>query len=341
MSNSPEIIFVVGNSRSGTTMLNLILGKHSDIFALHELHFIESLISPEQILSGYVPSREEAETILSTLLRSQRERPYSNSDLSKYLSEAVSILNNCGNNLTSMEIFSCFCTYETKKHGKKIACEQTPKNIYYVNEILKTLPNTKFINMYRDPRDIMLSQKRKWRRRFLGAKQVPLFRETFRSWLNYHPIIMAKLWNSAINKSLEFSDENHFLNVKFEDLLNNSESQIQRICQFINIDYQEEMQKVPHEGSSSGVDKINKIGIDKSKQANWDNGGLNNGEIGICQSICDTNMLKLGYERKTINSIWFWWVIYGISSSFKMAGALIFNLSRTKNLFSTIKRRLG
>lgn len=341
MNNLPNIIFIVGNSRTGTTMLSKILGQHSDIFAFNELHFIESLVSPEQILSDYIPSKEEAEKILTTLLRSQRERTASNSDLSKYISEATDILSKCGNNPTSMEIFSSFCSYETKKNGKQIACEQTPKNIYYVNEILKVLPNAKFINMYRDPRDIMLSQKRKWKRRFLGAKQVPLFRETFRTWLNYHPIIMAKLWNSAINKSLEFRNNDNFFNVKYEDLLNNSELQVQHICQFLNIYYQDAMLKVPQEGSSSGVDNTNKFGIDKSRQGNWDNGGLNNGEIGICQHICAKNMLKLGYKRKAINNIWFWWIIYGLSLFFKMAGALLFNLSRTKNLFTTIKRRLG
>ena len=44
--------------------------------------------------------------------------------------------------------------------------------------------------MIRDPRDVMLSQKNKWKRRFLGAKQIPL-REVVRSYVNYNPILIS------------------------------------------------------------------------------------------------------------------------------------------------------
>lgn len=36
-------IFIVGNSRSGTTMMGRILGNHTDVFTFHELHFFEQL----------------------------------------------------------------------------------------------------------------------------------------------------------------------------------------------------------------------------------------------------------------------------------------------------------
>ena len=39
------IIFIVGNSRSGTTMMRRVLGNHPAIFMLEELHFFEQLWS--------------------------------------------------------------------------------------------------------------------------------------------------------------------------------------------------------------------------------------------------------------------------------------------------------
>ena len=35
--------FVVGSSRSGTTMMGRILNNHPDIFTFHELHFFEKI----------------------------------------------------------------------------------------------------------------------------------------------------------------------------------------------------------------------------------------------------------------------------------------------------------
>ena len=42
MSNTKQI-FVVGSSRSGTTMMGRILGNHSDVFTFKELHFFGTI----------------------------------------------------------------------------------------------------------------------------------------------------------------------------------------------------------------------------------------------------------------------------------------------------------
>ena len=50
MINSKQI-FIVGNSRSGTTMLGRILNNHSEVFTFKELHFFYTLWSGKEILS--------------------------------------------------------------------------------------------------------------------------------------------------------------------------------------------------------------------------------------------------------------------------------------------------
>ena len=45
MKNDTKQIFVVGSSRSGTTMMGRILGSHTDIFTFNELHFFGTIWS--------------------------------------------------------------------------------------------------------------------------------------------------------------------------------------------------------------------------------------------------------------------------------------------------------
>ena len=90
-----------------------------------------------------------------------------------------------------MDIYKLFLNTITKENKAFISCEQTPKNLYYIEEILKYFPDAFIINLVRDQRDVLLSQKNKWRRKFLGANQIPFF-EALRSYINYHPILIAK-----------------------------------------------------------------------------------------------------------------------------------------------------
>ena len=43
MNLNHQTIFVIGSSRSGTTMTGRMLNKHHEIFTFNELHFYEQL----------------------------------------------------------------------------------------------------------------------------------------------------------------------------------------------------------------------------------------------------------------------------------------------------------
>ena len=132
---------------------------------------------------------------------------------------------------TSLEIFARFLEYTSKINHSEISCDQTPENIFYLKEILDYFPEAKIINMVRDPRDVLLSQKNKWKRRYFGASSIP-FNEVTRSYFNYHPITMSKIWNTVIFSSNNFQNDKRFKTIHFENLLLNSKTVILELCNF-------------------------------------------------------------------------------------------------------------
>ena len=78
-------------------------------------------------------------------------------------------------------------------------------------------------------RDVLLSQKRKWKRRFLGGTDLPI-KESFRDWINYHPITISRIWHTAVSAADRFSNNDNVLLVYFEQLLANPETTVEKIC---------------------------------------------------------------------------------------------------------------
>ena len=130
-----EMVLVVGNSRSGTTMMSRILGRHSSVYSMNELHFFEHHIKPEQIRSKNDMVFDQAIHLLCRLLHAQRDGVFAPYSPETYLSEAAHILKTYGTPRGPAHLFQIYCFYEAKCHGKSIVCEQTPKNIYFVSKI--------------------------------------------------------------------------------------------------------------------------------------------------------------------------------------------------------------
>lgn len=333
-----KMIFVVGNSRSGTTMMGRILGKHPDIFTFHELHFFGELWSSKD--SGTNITKTAAINLIANLLSIQREG-YLNSKRNpkRFIAEAEIILNKTKESYTKEEVFSKMLINEASLSEKSIPCDQTPRNLFYVEDILALYPEAKIINMVRDPRNVLLSQKNKWKRRYLGAKNIP-FKEAIRAKINYHPITISKLWQANINHMKSFEGNSSVLTIKFEKLLETPEGMIKKTCDFLEIDYFNEMLNIPQVGSSSGKDKKNKTGINKDRLHAYKKGGLGEEEVEICQKITQQNMARYDYQLQNVVSNPFKKYFLYITFPFKVSLALLMNLKRMNNVIENIKRRL-
>jgi hypothetical protein len=332
-----QIILVVGNSRSGTTMMGRVLGKHDSVFTFNELHFFEELWDPQE--KPQPLKVEQAVLLVSRLLTIQRDGYFYQRDLSSYADEAGRIIKDLPEPYTPPRLLLVFLKYETNRHGKTVACLQTPRDVYYLEEILALYPGAYAVNMIRDPRDILLSQKKRWMNRISGPRKIPV-KYILRTWADYHPITISMLWRSGIRVGDRFADSPRVCHIKFEDLLQAPLQTVQKICVFCGIPFQPEMLNVPHTGSSNRPDQPDQTGIDSSVSGRWRDGVLNNTEIYINQKMTAENMQRHGYLIEPVQPNPLKLLYYGVTWVLEMGLVLVLNKNRVRNFIPAIKKRL-
>jgi len=333
------IIFIVGNSRSGTTMFSRILNNHNEIFSFHEIHFFEELVTTSEL--DKVLSSQNASILLAKLISIQRIGYLKERRVSMFLKEAQDLILNSNeiDDLTPKKVYQIFLQNETELNNKTIPCEQTPRYIFSTVEILKEFPNARIINMIRDPRSILLSQKNKWKRRKLGANNIGK-REALRSWTNYHPITTSLIWRSVISKGLDYNLKyQRFTTIFFEDLIRDPQRTLESIFQFLKLTEQDNLLKIPQIGSSQLPDEKEILGLRKIDFELWKKGGLTNEEIFICQMINKKLLKELGYSEIQLSINIFKLIILICIFPFKILLSLILNFKRYNNLFTAIKGR--
>ena len=338
---SQKSIFIVGNSRSGTTMLGRIFDKHSEVHTFREIHFFDSLVPVTEFTSSQVVPQGRMCEVLTSLLQRQRAGLYADDMKSEFEGEALELAS-AFKGKTMSELFAAFLSYEASNNDKQIPCKQSPYYLSYVAEIEGFIESPYFIYLVRDPRDVALSQKNRWRRNSLGDAGHPFFKEVLRSWANYHPYITTKIWLSCQTKANRLSNKSNFKQIRYEDLVSKPEEVLVDICSWIGIDYQMNMLNVEHIGSSIRMDKSNAVGLDASRVNSWKNGsGLSKVELFIIQKLAAKQMEVLEYEPVPASANIFAIFSSAVIGVLKAFISVLLNALRFKNIFVLIKRRMS
>ncbi len=333
-----KMIFVVGNSRSGTTMMGRVLGNIPAVFTFHELHFFEYLWDPG---SKRLLSREEQLHLAARLISIQRDGYLQQGDITPYLDEAAHQVDGLPDSVLPPGVFAAFMKYEAGLHNRAIPCDQTPRNVLFLEQIFSLYPNAYVINMLRDPRDVLLSQKNKWKRRSLAQnRNIPFF-ESVRSWTNYHPVTISLLWNTNVQAAEKFKGHPRLFQMQFESFMREPDAWMQRICSWLGLDYSSDYLLVPQVGSSHGKDNPHARGIKSEMAGRWQSAQpRDRADLVISEKLCRQNMELRGYSVGPVHAfpltvLWLW-----LTWPVKTGLALLFNLGRSRNIFASIARRL-
>jgi hypothetical protein len=111
------------------------------------------------------------------------------------------------------------------KHGKQRWGDKTPDYVRKMKKVQRTLPEARFVHVIRDGRDAGLSQNVRVIKR--GKEPIP-------------PREMARRWRKRIIKSREDAAEiadGEYLEVRYEDLISDTERVLKEVCELIELDY--------------------------------------------------------------------------------------------------------
>lgn len=334
----PDPFFIVGNSRSGTTLISRILKNNSSIHVLNETHFFEEFTSQIQCFEAL--NNDQLCRLVNSMITIQRKDYYRKSEYDEYPHETGKIIaeyaqsERKGFNVLNKIFFA----YEAKRQGKKRAGDQTPRHVFYVAEIFSMYPDAKVIHMLRDPRAVLYSQRKKWASGF--RRKQPIF-EVLRTLLNYHPVTMSLLWCKAVRAGLDAEKLNGVQRVKtlvFENFVKDPDFYIKKVCEFLDTSFNPGMLDVSVELSAARSQEGQK-GISKAVAQQWQK-DLSCTEIFLCEKIAGRLMEEIGYplSRKSPNLIHLGF--FTVCFPFHICIALLMNISRMGNPIKYISKRL-
>lgn len=275
-------------------MLSRMLGCHENVHQMNELHYFGDLCDSQRLFDPL--ERARAMELLADLRARENRTIWCGRPTAEEKAWARSIWSKLGESIENPQALFAAATSEfAAEHDATIACEQTPRNIFYARQLLEAYPHARMVHLVRDPRAVLASQKNRWRRRSLGGTNVP-WSEVLRVRVNYHAYTIADMWNRATEAANCMADHHRFMAVRFEDLVARPAAELSRICRFLGIDYREEMLQVPAVGSSHRMNEGDRRGVVQTIVDPW-RSSLTVGELSACEARCGVLMALWGYDR--------------------------------------------
>jgi Sulfotransferase family len=203
----PPAPFIGGATRSGTTLLRLMLDAHPEVAIPSETHFVPDMIS--RCVEGPVDASE-----LAGIATAHPRWGDFGIDAAEYTERVRGL-----EPLTAAEAVRAFYRLYASKQGKARWGDKTPGYIRKTQPIQRVLPEARFIHMIRDGRDVALSV-------------MPL---------GFGPSTVteaAELWVKRVSTGRrQASSANHYTEVTYEELIADTEGTLRRVCGFLDLGF--------------------------------------------------------------------------------------------------------
>lgn len=247
LPGEPEAIFIVGASRSGTSLLRHLLERSPRIALARENHFLGHLRASEGARyyfrrAGDLSSDDTMRAIVDMIYSGEYGRQSHLRELSTYWKWLVETIprDEMEARLLSAErtergLFTAFLRAYADHRGRAIMGEKTPAHVAYVDTLLEWYPNGRVVHMLRDPRAVYVSDLRRRR----GKLRRPY------SWLARVPGLLppaillqtAWVWSGAYRRAGVYAKRypDRYKLVRFEDLVREPDRTLRAIYAFLGV----------------------------------------------------------------------------------------------------------
>ncbi|WP_233841895.1 sulfotransferase [Dyella sp. 2HG41-7] len=221
--------FVIGCPRSGTTLVQAMLARHPQVFTLPETGFFPRLLGGIDYRYGDEGASTRRHNLARRLGLARRYGRREFVELQRSLS---------GANVTRAPWFLDTCIKRfigmlddlTERAGRDTWIEKTPHHLLYLPEIERHLPNARFIHVIRPGMDVLAS---------IMDAHLRYDNNSFNGGLK----LWARRWNRAVEIHRSRIGVRHHHFVFLEDLVREPVEEWHRICAFLSLPAEVEMDR--------------------------------------------------------------------------------------------------
>jgi hypothetical protein len=234
MADMNPYVFIVGCTRSGTTLLQRMMDAHPQLAIVNETHWILLPFREDPELSARAPATRELVSLV-TSHHKFRKMKLSNEDIRISTSNAGAI--------AYRDLVSRWFDLHAEKQAKPFAGDKTPAYVRSLELLHELWPTAKFVHLIRDGRNVALSTLN-W------AKAHDKIGRHFRSWANDPLTTTALRWEWSVRLGQESATRlgpavcNE---VRYEALVDAPTQTCKGICDFLGLDFHDAMTTF-HEG---------------------------------------------------------------------------------------------
>lgn len=275
-----QALFLVGEQRSGSNLLRLMISNSHEIAAPHPPHIlqrIDPLVPVHQILDD--DKFNQMVEIVCRLVETNPV-PWLNTVLNR-----DDVKRRC-NEKHTIAIYGAVMDIYGESNGAKAWLCKSMQNIRWADHLNQYFKNNKYIFLHRDGRDVALS----FTKAVIGDK---------------HVYFIAKQWSELQRLCLDARanlNSDRYFTVSYTELTDETESTLRNMCAFLGIEFKKEMMEFYESQEAKNTAVASSLWENVNKPIMHHNYNkflkeLTEEQVRIFESIAGNELDELGYER--------------------------------------------